>query len=154
MKVLISACIMGKNVRWNGANKTRLDIVEWASKNNVELVPVCPEDQLFGTPRAPIRLVQIEDKVCAQMKGDDVSGVLDRKCKEICNDNKDAIGFIGISKSPTCGMSVGVKNLGGFVKGAMHKAATFPTTECNHLGSDYNKDRFLKKMMEHLNDRK
>lgn len=139
---------MGDNVRWNGANKKKLDLITWAAKNEIELIPVCPENELFGTPRAPIRLVQIQDKVCAQMKGKDVINELEGMCNQIWLENKDAIGFIGIAGSPTCGKSVGVKNLGGFVKGSMHKASNFPTTECNHISNDYNKSRFLKKLME------
>ena len=150
MKILISSCVTGGNVRWNGANKKRHDILEWALENDIELIPICPEDELFGTPRQPIRLVQIEDKICAQMNRRDVAMDLKKKCKEILDRYPDAIGFIGIAKSPTCGMSVGVKNLGGFVKGAMHHVSFFPTTECNHMNNDYNKNTFLNRVKRYL----
>ena len=72
MKILISACVFGKNVRWNGTNRTSKEIKEWAADNNFELVPVCPEHELFGTPRASIRLRQKGDEVLAIMGNQNV----------------------------------------------------------------------------------
>ena len=66
MKLLISACVLGEDVRWNGSNKLKKYVMDWAEKNSIELIPVCPENLAFGTPRPPIRLVQIEEKVIAE----------------------------------------------------------------------------------------
>ena len=67
MKVLISACVFGHDVRWNGKNKLSDDIKEWACKMKIELVPVCPEHELFGTPRRPIRLEDYDGEARAIM---------------------------------------------------------------------------------------
>ena len=58
MKILISACVFGKNVRWNATNRSSDEVKQWADSNGYELVPVCPENELFGTPRKSIRLRQ------------------------------------------------------------------------------------------------
>tara|TARA_Y100000592_G_scaffold97344_1_gene167886 strand:- start:1371 stop:1862 length:492 start_codon:yes stop_codon:yes gene_type:complete len=153
MKVLVSACVLGQNVRWNGTNKLSFSIKEWACSNGITLIPVCPEDELFGTPRPPIRLIHIDDTNMAMMKGKDVSSILQKKCSEIYERNPDIVGFIGISRSPSCGISVGVKNLGRVVKGSMHKTTQVPTVEYNQLRNEKGRQQFLrrlKKFYEHI----
>lgn len=58
MNILISACLLGVNCRYNGTSKTIPELEELMSMHN--LIPVCPE-QLGGlsTPRSP-----------AEVKGD------------------------------------------------------------------------------------
>ena len=148
MKVLVSSCVMGNNVRWNGKNKKAKDLQEWADKNSIVLVPVCPEDELFGTPRAPIRLSHIDGNTVANMKGSDVMPVLDSKCVDIFERHPDAVGFIGIARSPSCGISVGVKNLGRTIKGSMHKTTSIPTVEYNQIRNDKGKQDFLRRVVK------
>lgn len=148
MKVLISSCVLGGNVRWNGANKLNQQIIEWAAANDIDLVPVCPENELLGTPRPPIKLVQVEEKICALLKDRDIIKSLDKKCKEILYRHPDAKGFIGIANSPTCGISVGVKNLGKVTKGIMHKQCNFPTTESNALNRESNQEIYIRRLAE------
>ena len=72
MKILVSSCVLGNNVRWNGSNKNSDSLNSWARENSIELVPVCPEDALFGTPRPPIRLIHVEGTTRFKMKDKDV----------------------------------------------------------------------------------
>ena len=148
-KVLISACVMGQNVRWNGQNKKYDEIRDWAQENDVSLVPVCPENELFGSPRAAIRLRQIDDRVAALMKGVDVFDDLTSQFEEITRRHEDRAGFIGIARSPTCGISAGVKDRGSTIKAAMHVACNFPTTEINSLKSPKGRDIFLRRIEKH-----
>ena len=143
MKVLVSACVLGENVRWNGSNKISEDVKKWAEDNNIELIPVCPENELFGTPRSTIRLIQIEDEIVADMKNNNVMKQLDEKSNEIFKRHPEARGFIGIYGSPSCGISVGVKGLGSVTKGSMHKNALIPTTEAGHIGNEKSSEQFL-----------
>ena len=47
-KILVSACLLGKNCRYNGGNS----IVQELESTEVEWVPVCPEEEGgLGTPR-------------------------------------------------------------------------------------------------------
>ena len=65
MKILISACVYGDDVRWNGSNRHHQHIHDWAEENGYELVPICPEHELFGTPRSTIRLRAVDGEVKA-----------------------------------------------------------------------------------------
>ena len=149
MKILISACVFGKNVRWNGTNRTSKEIKEWAADNNFELVPVCPEHELFGTPRASIRLRQKDDEVLAIMGNQNVYIRLNEKCKEISERFDDVVGFIGISNSPSCGLSVGVKDRGSTMKAPMHQALDCPTTEISSMKSEKNQEIFLRRVKKY-----
>lgn len=147
MKVLISACVYGENVRWNGTNKASDVIHSWAEDNGITLVPVCPENELFGTPRKPIRLEQVGDKgIIGWMGKKDVYRLLMDKAFEITSRYPDAVGFIGIAGSPSCGVSVGVKNLGSTIKAPMHLQSLFPTTEINSMRTASNRSVFLERV--------
>lgn len=146
MKVLISACVMGSDVRWNKQNKKNHQLIEWAEQSGIELVPICPEDELLGTPRDRIRLIQIDEKVCAHYRHQDIMDRLEAKCREILQRHPDACGFIGIHGSPTCGISVGVKNLGTVIKGVMHRISHLPTVDSNVLKNEKNREVFLRRI--------
>ena len=148
MKVLISSCVLGNKVRWNKQGKLDTGVIEWARQNGIDLVPVCPEDELLGTPRDKIRLIQIEDRTCAHYKGKDIMDQLKKTCENILKAHPDARGFIGIYGSPSCGISVGVKNLGKVTKGVMHKQCVIPTIESTALRNENNRVVFLKRLNE------
>ena len=54
MRVLVSACLLGGNCRYNGIPKEDAAVKELLSRKDIALIPVCPE-QLGGlpTPRTP-----------------------------------------------------------------------------------------------------
>ncbi|HHP7233971.1 MAG TPA: YbgA family protein [Desulfobacterales bacterium] len=57
IKIGVSACLMGENVRWNGGHSRSRFITDTLSQF-VEFVPVCPEVEAgFPTPRETFRLV-------------------------------------------------------------------------------------------------
>ena len=148
MQVLVSSCLLGNKVRWNKQDKLNSKLLTWAESEGLELIPICPEDELLGTPRSTIRLIQIEEKTCAMHKGSDIMDALDDKCRNIIKRYPDAVGFIGIYGSPTCGISVGVKNLGKVTKGSMHKLYDMPTTEAGILRNENNRSVFLRRLNE------
>ncbi|WGE46612.1 DUF523 domain-containing protein [Actinobacillus equuli] len=53
-KVLISACLLGDNVKYSGGNNLSNELIALLKKYDIQLVPVCPE-MLGGlpTPRPP-----------------------------------------------------------------------------------------------------
>ena len=122
----------------------------WANEMGFELVPVCPENELFGTPRKPIRLIQIGDKRSAMMGQEDVMEKMRQKAEDIYVRHSEAVGFIGIYNSPSCGISVGVKNLGKTVKGSMHENSPVPTTEIGHLKKQSSREVFKKRIEKKL----
>jgi uncharacterized protein YbgA (DUF1722 family)/uncharacterized protein YbbK (DUF523 family) len=112
IKIGISTCLLGENVRYDGGHKHDHYLTETLGKY-VEWVPVCPEVEyglpvpreamhLAGDPEAP-RLVTIRTGI------DHTEGMLEwaaKKLKDIESD--DLCGFIFKSKSPSSGYK-GVK---------------------------------------------
>ena len=150
MKILVSACVLGQNVRWNGKNKEDKNIRAWAKKHGFEIVSVCPEHDLFGTPRRPIRLEDYDGEVRAIMGREDVTDKLEAAAKRIRCRYKDVVGFIGVARSPTCSHSAGVHKAGKFVKGAMHEGAPFPTTEINSMRTARGRTEFLDRIVKYI----
>ena len=72
---------MGNKVRWNGASKEFPFIKDWAKENNIKLTPVCPENELLGTPRPSIRLIQVGDEVHAHAGKNEISEQLRQTSK-------------------------------------------------------------------------
>ena len=95
-KVLISACLLGKNCRYNGGHSQLNEL----NKLDVEWIPVCPEESGgLGTPRPS-----------AEMQGS-AEGILNGKGKVVTNKGKNVTHeFIrGAEKSLQLGLEVGVK---------------------------------------------
>lgn len=108
IKLGISACLLGKNVRYDGGNKLDRFLRDILAQN-MEYVPVCPEVdcglstprgalQLFGNPENP-GLVTIQS-------GKDYTEQMHawgrHRLKEL--EKEGLSGFIFKSKSPSCGM--------------------------------------------------
>ena len=95
-KVLISACLLGKNCRYNGGHSKLNEL----NKFDVEWIPVCPEESGgLGTPRPS-----------AEMQGSS-EDILNGKGKVLTNKGKNVTQeFIrGADKSLQSGLEVGVK---------------------------------------------
>jgi uncharacterized protein YbbK (DUF523 family) len=82
MNAIVSACLMGINCRYDGKNSINRDAFEFIDKENLNPVPVCPE-QLAGLP-TPRKRCEIE--------GDGFE-VLEGKSKVISEDGKDMSEF-------------------------------------------------------------
>lgn len=114
IKIGISACVLGEEVRYDGSHKLSVLCKEELGRL-MDFVPVCPEVGIgMGVPRKPIRLVgeaAAPRAVGVENPGLDVSEALRefgrRKAKEL----QDLSGYIFIRNSPSCGL-FGVKVLG------------------------------------------
>ncbi len=153
MKVLISSCVLGNPVRWNGTTRRHDFITEWAEEYGIELVPVCPETRLLGLPRRPIKMIQVGSLVKAWAGEEDVYEDLENTCSELLRDNPDICGFIGLANSPTCGMSAGVRKRGSTIRGAMHRVADVPTCEVNQLKNQMGRDSFLNRVKRYSSNK-
>lgn len=107
IKLAVSSCLLGNEIRYNGGHKRDKFIVETLSKY-CEFIPFCPEDVAFGTPRDAMRLV--ENKECGIVvqkvkSGDDITQALRQGCqKELEKIGIDSLsGIIFQAKSPSCG---------------------------------------------------
>ncbi|MEA3384200.1 MAG: DUF523 and DUF1722 domain-containing protein [Campylobacterota bacterium] len=107
MKLGVSSCLLGNMCRYDGATSRDRFVVD-VLKNYFELVPYCPEEDIFGTPRESIALRQIDNevKVITNFTKIDVTNKLKKSSSNIINQmaNEELVGFILKSKSPSCGM--------------------------------------------------
>lgn len=102
MKIVVSACLLGENCKYNGGNNFSSSVAEFVRGRKV--IPVCPERLAgLGVPREPIEIVdghvrrqdgtsvdhQLRDaveQILAQLQGQDIECVVLK------------------SRSPTCGV--------------------------------------------------
>jgi uncharacterized protein YbbK (DUF523 family) len=105
----ISACLVGKAVRYDGCHKLDRFLIQALGKY-VDFIPVCPEVEAgFGIPREPLRLVGDPGNprlVTVYSKKDHTERMLawaHRKVSEL--ETKGLCGFIFKSRSPSCGKS-------------------------------------------------
>ena len=102
MKILVSACLLGENCKYNGGNNHCPKVEAFVAGHAV--IPVCPELEAgLGCPRVPMEIVNgvlinkegtvVDAKVRAA-----VDGILQR----IEGENVDCA--VLKSRSPTCGV--------------------------------------------------
>jgi uncharacterized protein YbbK (DUF523 family) len=102
VKIVVSACLLGENCKYNGGNNFSSSVAEFVRGR--EVIPVCPERLAgLGVPREPIEIVdghvrrqdgtsvdhQLRDaveQILAQLRGQDIECVVLK------------------SRSPTCGV--------------------------------------------------
>jgi uncharacterized protein YbgA (DUF1722 family)/uncharacterized protein YbbK (DUF523 family) len=107
IKVGVSACLLGRKVRFDGGHKRSRFIAD-ALANHFEFVAFCPEVAIgMGTPRQPVRLVGNDrnpQAVGVKTPELDVSQPLRNYGKKVAGDITDLCGFIVKKDSPSCGM--------------------------------------------------
>lgn len=102
MKILVSACLLGRNCKYNGGNNYDPKVA--AFLEGKEIVPVCPEVMAgLGIPRTPIEIVagELKDRF-----GNSVDGVLREAVSQVLElVEKEGITCAVLkSRSPTCGV--------------------------------------------------
>jgi uncharacterized protein YbgA (DUF1722 family)/uncharacterized protein YbbK (DUF523 family) len=108
IRVGISACLLGEQVRFDGGHKRDTFLTETLGPF-VEWVPVCPEvESGFGTPREPMRLVRTVDgvRLLTVKSGVDVTAPLadfvERRVPALAAEGLS--GFVLKKDSPSCGL--------------------------------------------------
>ena len=110
IKVGVSACLLGQEVRYNGSHKRSRYIQDILSQH-FDFLPLCPEVGIgLGTPRKPIRLITTsgnnESGIEAALT-EDHSVRFTEQLKQYAHDQAkkltDASGYIFMQKSPSCG---------------------------------------------------
>ena len=101
-KVVVSACLLGENCKYNGGNNQSEAVAEFVLGR--EVIPVCPEVLAgLGIPRTPIEICG--DRVVSR-DGADVTQQLEAAVADILQQLKaeDVDCVILKSRSPTCGV--------------------------------------------------
>ena len=102
MKILVSACLLGRNCKYNGGNNLSEKTLEFV--RNRDVIEVCPEVLAgLGIPRIPIEIVNGELR---DRDGVSKDAVLREAIGKILNQIKgeDIECAILKSRSPTCGV--------------------------------------------------
>jgi uncharacterized protein YbbK (DUF523 family) len=104
--IIISACLVGENCKYNGGNNECHGVKELARMNLDKCILVCPEIELLSVPRAP---VEIAGGRAVSKEGEDFTDkFLDgaarewEKIKAIAKDTKIEQAILK-SNSPSCG---------------------------------------------------
>lgn len=102
MKILVSACLLGKNCKYNGGNNLNQGVLEFIEGH--EVIGVCPE-QLGGlsTPRLPAEIV---DGVVTNKEGVSVDNEFRKGAQSALAaalENKVNLAILQ-SRSPSCGV--------------------------------------------------
>ncbi len=101
-KILISACLLGVNCKYNGGNNYNEELIQQIKKE-YDLIPICPE--IYGgltTPRYPS---EIKDEIVINSEGTDVTKNYKKGAEETLKIAKilNVKKAILKSKSPSCG---------------------------------------------------
>jgi uncharacterized protein YbbK (DUF523 family) len=104
----ISSCLLGNNVRWNAGHKRDRYLTDTLGQF-VEYVPVCPEVEAgFGVPRESLRLVGNPEnpRLITFKSKTDLTNQMTRWAKKRVKElqKEDLCGFIFKSDSPSSGM--------------------------------------------------
>lgn len=101
MKILVSACLLGENCKYNGGNNYRQWVAELAKEH--ELIPACPEVAAgLGIPRIPI---EIRDGEVVRADGTSVDSAIRAAVARILAGLPEDIDLCVLkARSPTCGV--------------------------------------------------
>ena len=99
MKIAISACLLGDNVRYDASNKRNNDIISLLKDH--EIIKICPEIQ-SGLP-IPRKQIEIRNNKVYTIDNKDITKQINSGCLETLELIKDCDFVILKSKSPTCG---------------------------------------------------
>ena len=103
MKILVSACLLGENCKYNGGNNYNGAVAEFV--RDKEVLPICPEMLAgMGCPRTPIEIV---DGVLMDRDGRNVDAAMraavEMAMKQISSE--EILCAVLQSRSPTCGVN-------------------------------------------------
>ncbi len=161
IKLGISSCLLGINVRYDGGNKldhylkdTLGQVVEW--------VPVCPEVEAgLPVPREPMQLVAdgLGVRLIATETGKDCTNVLafwaQGKLRQL--EREGIRGYVFKARSPSCGVhdaeffsisgeSIGVR-AGLFAEAVMSRFPSMPVEDEERLRDPQAREQFLAQIL-------
>lgn len=102
MKIMVSACLMGKNCKYNGGSNRNQRVLDFVKEH--EVIEVCPEILAgLGCPRTPIEIV---DGILTDREGNVVDAQLRQAIAHILSGLEgEGIDLAVLqSRSPTCGV--------------------------------------------------
>lgn len=144
MRILVSACLLGEKVRYDGGHKRDPFLVETFGRY-VEYVPVCPETECgLPTPREPMRLAGDPASprlVTERSRIDHTRRLLDwaeGRLAEI--ESLDVWGYVCKKGSPSSGME------GVFTKAFLERFPLIPVEDEERLHDPELRDLFIERI--------
>ncbi len=103
-KVAISACLMGQKCRYDATDN--LDVRLLGKLEGYRLIPFCPEEYAFGSPRPTMDLIKTTGgcKAISNLTGADLSPPVERYAKHFFDTHTEIELYIGKDRSPSCGV--------------------------------------------------
>ncbi len=103
-KIAISACLLGEKCRYDATDNKDIDLL--AKLEGADLIPFCPEDFAFGSPRPTMDLVRTQqgDRALSNLTGEDLSTSIIQYATVFFDTHPDVDLFIGKDRSPSCGV--------------------------------------------------
>jgi uncharacterized protein YbgA (DUF1722 family)/uncharacterized protein YbbK (DUF523 family) len=159
IRVGISSCLLGQEVRFDGGHKHDSYITGTLGQY-FEFVPVCPEMAVgLGKPREPIRLEgdpQRPRAVGTRSKDLDVTDALDAYGRRMGSELAGISGYLFKRASPSCGMErVKVYAKGGmpskqgvgiYARAFMETQPLLPVEEEGRLGDPVLRENFIQRV--------
>ena len=159
IRVGVSSCLLGNDVRFNGANAHK-KLVSQELGELFDYHVVCPEMTAgFGVPREPIYLESAAGKIRVITTDSkvDVTEALDKGCQKVLTGLPSLSGFILKKASPSCGQETvklysekkGIihnKADGRFVEALRKQDPLMPIEDEGRLNDPYLKEHFIKRV--------
>src|SRR3989475_4232508 len=167
VRVGISQCLLGDNVRYDGGHKHDSVLIETLGRH-VEWVPVCPEVEVgLGTPREPMHLVgdPLAPRLVTLNTGVDHTDAMHRFAQQRVRELEalNLSGFVFKSASPSCGIKgVALFNaqgtethdaIGLFARAFMEHFTEMPVEEESRLHDPQALKNFLDRVLAYRRSR-
>ena len=151
VRIGISQCLLGENVRHDGGHK-RDDFLLEALGPHVEWVPVCPEVELgLGTPREPMRLVgnPHAPRLITINTGIDHTDAMNRFARQRVRELEalDLSGYVFKADSPSCGIGEIPLETGLFAQAFMAHFPLIPVEDERRLHDPQAVQSFLERAL-------
>ena len=163
VKIGISACLLGEEVRFDGGHKRDRFLTDILGPQ-VEWIAVCPEVEMgLGTPRETMRLVAAGDaglRMLTTRTGIDHTDGMERwaarRLDELARDQPDLCGYVLKKDSPSCGMervkvygAAGAPKRDGrglFAAALLRRFPSLPVEEEGRLGDARLRENFIERI--------
>jgi len=167
LRIGISRCLLGDNVRHDGGHK-RDDFLIEALSRHVEWVPVCPEVEVgMGTPREAIRLIgdHRAPRLITINTGIDHTEAMNRFGRQRVRELEalDLAGYVFKARSPSCGIGGGSlfnpqgvethDGTGLFARAFMEHFPLIPVEDEDRLHDPQAVESFLKRALAYRQSR-
>ncbi len=103
-KVAISACLLGCRCRYDATDNHNEELLK--KLEGFELIPFCPEDDAFGSPRPTMDLIATAKGIGAYSNetGEDLSAPILVYAHAFFDRHPEIAYFVGKDRSPSCGV--------------------------------------------------